>query len=242
VKEQEKFKVFKEVFDEPTMKAISKLASDGYIDYMLGVISTGKEANVYLVKTPDNKSLAAKIYRIETSAFENMWKYVKGDYRFENAKLDKRNIVLIWAKKEFKNLQLAENAGVRVPKPIICRRNILLMEFIGEGEIAAPTAKNCPPENLDEWMKTILENIKKLYQRAGIVHSDLSEYNILNYDGEPVIIDIGQAVVKEHPQADEFLRKDIQNVLNWFKKLGVTTPLVDKVYKEIVGKVGNGRV
>jgi RIO kinase 1 len=87
-----------------------------------------------------------------------------------------------------------------------------------------------------------LESIKKLYQRAGIVHSDLSEYNILNYDGEPVIIDIGQAVVKEHPQADEFLRKDIQNVLNWFKKLGVTTPLVDKVYKEIVGKVGNGRV
>lgn len=78
MKEIEKFEVFKEVFDIPTMKTIYKLANDGFIDTMLGIISTGKEANVYLGKAPSGESIALKIYRMETSSFKNMYKYIAG--------------------------------------------------------------------------------------------------------------------------------------------------------------------
>jgi RIO kinase 1 len=236
VKEKEEFKIFKEVFDTATMKTIAKLASDGYIDYMLGIISTGKEANVYLAKDPAGNSLAVKVYRMETSEFQHMYKYIQGDRRFESAKRQKRDIVLIWAKKEFKNLETANSIGVRVPKPIIVSRNVLLMEFIGEGEIAAPIAKDKPPREPKIWLQKILNSIKALYQKASLIHGDLSEYNLLNLREEPVLIDIGQGVPADHPIADELLRKDIENTVKWFKKLGATVPDPKDIYNEVTGK------
>ena len=238
MKEIEKFEIFKEVFDIPTMKTIYKLANDGYIDVMLGIIATGKEANVYLGKTPSGESIAIKIYSIETSDFKNMWKYIAGDRRFGKIKMNKRDIVLTWARKEFKNLELAYNAGVRVPKPIICRRNVLIMEFIVENDISAPIAKNLPPKEPKIWLSKVLNSIKVLYKKAGLIHGDLSEYNILNYDEEPVLIDIGQAVLIDHPNAEELLKNDIKNMLKWFKRLGVETPEIDHVYIMVKGKDG----
>lgn len=236
MKEKEKFKVFKDVFDTPTMKTIYKLANDNYIDYMLGVIATGKEANVYFGKTPSGEDIAIKIYRMETSNFRNMYKYIAGDRRFGNIKMSRQVIVETWAKKEFKNLELAYNAGIRVPKPIICRRNVLLMEFIGENEISAPIAKDYPPQEPKKWLEKVLNSIRVLYKKAGLIHGDLSEYNILNFGEEPVIIDMGQGVPIDHPIADELLRNDIKNVLKWFKKLGVAIPNAEEVYNSIKGK------
>jgi len=63
--------------------------------------------------------------------------------------------------------------------------------------------------------------MRRLYQEARLVHGDLSEYNILLYDGEPIIIDMGQAVMLEHPMSREFLSRDIKNIVRYFKKLGV---------------------
>ena len=239
MKEIDKFEVFKEVFDIPTMKTIYKLGNDGYIDVMLGIISTGKEANVYLGKTSSDESVALKIYRMETSNFQNMYKYIAGDRRFSAIKHTKRDIVITWARKEFKNLELAYNAGVRVPKPIICSRNVLVMEFIGVNDVSAPIAKNRPPKEPKIWLQKVLNSIKALYHKAGLIHGDLSEYNILNYDEEPVFIDVGQAVLIDHPAAEELLKNDIKNVLKWFKKLGVETPEIDDVYIRVKEKDGN---
>lgn len=230
---KEKLKIFKNVFDEYTMRTIYKLANDGYIEYVIGPISTGKEANVFLAKNAHDEYVAVKMYRIETSDFQKMYKYIQGDRRFEKTKNLKRDIVTIWAKKELKNLELAEKAGVLVPKPIVSRKNVLVMGFIGVGEKAAPTAKNCKPKNPKRWMKKVLNYIKLLYQKSNLVHGDLSEYNILNFGEEPYIIDMGQGVLAEHAIAQELLKKDIENVLKWFKKLGIKTPSMEKVYKEI---------
>ena len=235
MKQKEEFKIFKEVFDIPTMKTIAKLASDGYIDYMLGIVSTGKEANVYLAKDPDGKSIALKVYRMETSEFQHMYKYIRGDNRFAAAKMRKRDIVIMWAKKEFKNLELAIKAGIRVPKPIIVRRNVLVMEFIGHIDTAAPIAKDVPPKEPKIWLQKVLNSIKALYQKASLIHGDLSEYNIMNFDEEPVLIDIGQGVLIDHPAAQELLEKDIKNMLNWFRKLGIEVPDAKTVYKQVTG-------
>jgi RIO kinase 1 len=242
VKEIEKFEVFKEVFDIPTMKTIYKLANDGFIDTMMGIVSTGKEANVFLGKSTSGESIAIKVYRMETSNFQHMYKYIVGDRRFSEIKHNKMDIVITWARKEFKNLELAYNAGVRVPKPIICRRNVLVMEFIGESDNSAPIAKNCPPKEPKLWLQKVLNTIKDLYQKAGLIHGDLSEYNILNYDEEPVFIDMGQAVLTDSPLAEELLRNDIKNMLKWFKKLGVKTPEADNVYIMVRSKKADGNI
>ena len=242
MKEIEKFEVFKEVFDIPTMKTIYKLASDGFIDTMMGIISTGKEANIFLGKSSSGESIAIKVYRMETSNFQHMYKYITGDRRFSAIKHNKMDIVITWAKKEFKNLELAYNAGVRVPKPIICRRNVLIMEFIGENDNSAPIAKNCPPKEPKMWLQKVLNTITDLYQKAGLIHGDLSEYNILNYDEEPVFIDMGQAVLIDSLLAEELLRNDIKNILNWFKKLGVKTPEADNVYIMVRSKKSDGNI
>ncbi|MCD6547025.1 MAG: serine protein kinase RIO [Nanoarchaeota archaeon] len=239
-KEKEIFKIYKEVFDLSTEKTIYKLSNDGYIDYFIGPISTGKEANVFLAKNPEGESIAVKIYRIETSNFKNMWKYIAGDERFSNVKKRRRDIVFAWARKEFKNLELAKRAKASAPEPIACRNNVLVMEFIGTNNIPAPIAKIAPPKKPETWFKKIFKDIKRLYQKANLVHGDLSEYNILNNKEKPVLIDFGQGVLFDHPNANQMLMNDVKNIANWLKKLGLKLPSIDELFKFVVGK--NGRI
>jgi len=236
MKWKEEWKIFEGVFDQGTLKTLYKLLNDGYIEQINGIIATGKEADVFHGIGQEGKEIAIKIYRYETSNFQSMLKYVNGDHRFSSAKLSKRDIIPIWAKKEFKNLELAAKAGIPVPKPITSRRNVLVMEFIGENGKSAPIAKFFPPKNPKMWLQKILNSIKALYQKEGLVHGDLSEYNILNFNERPVIIDLGQGVVKDHPAANELLMKDIENILKWFKKLKVDVPEAKSFYKEVIKK------
>jgi RIO kinase 1 len=96
------------------------------------------------------------------------------------------------------------------------------MEFIGDIETgsAAPLLKNVtipsPVDTYDE----IMQMIENGYKKADLVHADLSEYNILWHDG-PVIIDVSQAVLTSHPNAQRYLYRDLQNITSYFRKLGV---------------------
>ncbi len=92
------------------------------------------------------------------------------------------------------------------------------MEFIGSAEgTPARTLKNTLLENPQEVLDTILEDVKKLYSLE-LVHADLSEYNILMNVDVPYMIDFGQAVVIKHPKAQEFLSRDLTNILYYFSK------------------------
>ena len=220
-KPDERFKIYGEVFDDSTIMTLYQLRSRHYFDEFEGAVSTGKEANVFRVRK-GRRYLAVKIYRTETSDFKNMWRYIVGDPRFLGISRKKRSIVFAWAKKEFKNLTICQKVGVRAPKPIVQRDNVLVMEFIGKRGVAAPTADVLPPENADKWYKVLIDYIKRLY-KAGFVHGDISKYNVMNLDEEPVLIDISQGVKLEHPMSDEMLKRDINNVNRWFKSLGVKT-------------------
>jgi RIO kinase 1 len=235
-KEADDFKVRTEVFDELTLKALYRLASSGLIQALGGPISTGKEANVFHAEGPRERELAIKIYRIKTSDFKAMHDYIQGDHRFAHVRRAKKDVVFAWTKKEFRNLTRAYNARVRVPEPIKYRENILIMQFIGRGGVACPLLKQAIEglENVREVCDTTIEFMKRLYKDAHLIHADLSEYNILIDDhADPVFIDMGQSVLIDHPRAQEFLRRDVHNVVKFFNEAGVkTSPIA--VLREII--------
>ena len=219
----DQFKVEQSVFDDATFAAIYKLVQDGYVDAFGGPISTGKEANVYEALAGDDGAdhdVAIKIYRINASNFQQMREYLQGDPRFEGIGSDKKKVVLAWTQKEFANLQRARQAGVRVPEPIAVERNVLVMELVGLVEDRARRLAEVDVKNPQTAYEVVREYMRRLHA-AGLVHGDLSEYNMIIHDGELVVIDLGQAVTVHHPNAEEFLRRDCRNVAAFFDRQGI---------------------
>ena len=223
LKDADQFKVEQSVFDDATFAAIYKLVQDGHIDAFGGPISTGKEANVYEALGSDDgaeRDVAVKIYRINASNFRQMREYLEGDPRFEGIGSDKKQVVLAWTQKEFANLSRARQAGVRVPEPIAVERNVLVMELVGLVEERARRLAEVDVENPETAYEVVSEYMRRLHA-AGLVHGDLSEYNMIIHEGELVVIDLGQAVTVHHPNAEEFLRRDCRNVAAFFGRQGL---------------------
>ncbi|WP_418281459.1 serine/threonine-protein kinase Rio1 [Halorubrum sp. DTA98] len=236
VKDTERFKLQESVFDDATLAAVYKLVQDGYVDAFGGPISTGKEANVFEAlggeagERPEPGSAAAaderarevavKVYRINSSNFRHMREYLEGDPRFEGIANDKKAVVLAWTKKEYANLKRARKAGVRVPEPIAVQRNVLVMELVGHADDRARRLSEVTVENPETAYEVVREYMRRLF-RAGLIHGDLSEYNMIIHEGELVVIDLGQAVTVHHPNAGEFLDRDCENVAAFFSRQGI---------------------
>ena len=239
-KDGEEMKIYAEVLDGRTLKTLYKLSAKGYITATGGVISTGKEANVFYADGVfDGKevAMAVKIYRMETSEFDKMDEYLFGDERFDMRRISPKEKVYIWTEKEFRNLERAKEAGVSVPQPFTYMKNVLLMEFIGENELPAPTLIEIGRElkefGVEEIFSDVVENMKKLYQKAKLVHADLSEYNIMYFD-KVYFIDMGQAVTLKHPMVESYLKRDVRNVIRFFSKFGVKADF-DEILNEVKG-------
>ena len=223
------------VFDERTIFQLNKILVNGPLSRVEGIISAGKEANVYLAYDKNNKEVAIKIYKIDSNTSKWMRNYIVGDPRFKRIPHNISKIIYLWASKEYKNLKRAFKVGLSVPEPLHIKSNILLMDYIGFGPIPAPKLKDIKnPKNSDKLLEEILDFVKNLYQKARLVHGDLSEFNILYHNQKAVIIDISQAVSIQHPRAEIYLVRDIKNVFNYFEKLGVETPNPKKFYYEII--------
>lgn len=220
IKDADQLKVEASVFDEATLAAIYKLVQDGYIGAFGGPISTGKEANVYEALGPEDREIAVKVYRISASDFRQMRDYLEGDPRFEGIGSDKSKVVCAWTRKEFANLQRAKAAGVRVPEPIAVERNVLVMELVGHATDRAHRLAEVEVQNPETAFEVVREYMRRLFD-AGLVHGDLSEYNMVIHEGELHFIDLGQAVTIHHPNADELLERDCKNVAVFFSQLGL---------------------
>ena len=220
LKNTEQFKVEASVFDDATYAAIYKLVQDGHIEAFGGPISTGKEANVYEAMGEDGETVAVKVYLTTTSNFRQMGDYLEGDPRFEGIKGSTTDVVIAWVRKEFSNLERARKAGVAVPEPVAVQRNVLVMEYLGDESGPAPTLNEVSIENPETAFSVVEEYMRRLYD-AGLVHGDLSEYNIVVHENQLVFIDVGQAVTVHHPNAEDFLDRDCRNVASFFADLGV---------------------
>lgn len=224
---KEKFKEGKEffktkhgVFDEFTNRTLFKLITEGHFRGLESPINIGKESNVFSALTEDGERVIVKIYRLETCDFNVMYNYIKDDPRYENLKRKKRKVIFSWVQREYRNLLKAREAQVNVPIPITISNNVLVLEFMGNNDKIAPKLKDKVPKNKKLFLEKIIDNIRKLY-RAGLVHADLSAFNILNLNETPVFIDMSQTTLLIHPRAEEFLERDIKNICNFFTKNGL---------------------
>ncbi len=236
----ERWKVYKNVFDEFTINDLIKLTKQKHFDALVSPISIGKEANIFsAIKKLETEEIyrILKIYRLEACNFNKMYDYIKYDPRYFAIKRQRRQVIFSWVQREFRNLMKAREAGVKVPMPISVQHHIIVMEFIGNektGEVAQ-RLKQAPPKNPQDFFEKLVQNVKRLYQKAQLIHADLSEYNILNANEIPVLIDMSQSTPITAATAEELLDRDIRNMVMYFAKYGVKIT-AEQLKKEIVGK------
>jgi len=226
-KYKEEWKVYKNVFSEFSLRTLFKLSSKGHFEELLEPISIGKEANIFSANTKNDEIIIVKIYRLENCNFNKMYPYIAADPRYLKLKKQRRATVFSWTQREFKNLMIAQEA-IRVPTPIAFKNNIILMEMIGE---PALMLKDAIPKNPELFLKKIVQNVKKLREQ-GLVHADLSEFNILNHNEKPIFIDFSQATLTKSPNAKELYERDINNIRRFFKKL-LSEKKVDNLLKSV---------
>lgn len=213
---------------------ITELAA---VDTELGVLKTGKEADVHLLRRglPDTPGtiLAAKRYRSdEHRLFHRDAGYLEGrrmrrsrEMRaMETRSAFGRNLIAEqWAAAEFAALCRLWTVGAPVPYPVQRDGTELLLEFLGEGETAAPRLAQVrpDPDQLRElWFQT--SAMLELLASQGVAHGDLSAYNVLVHKGQLMVIDLPQVVdIVTNPSGLEFLARDVRNIAGWFHSRGL---------------------
>jgi RIO kinase 1 len=236
VKRSEDYSVFDDVFNTPTIMILNSLINNNILKYIKGALASGKESKVYLALAMNSEFRAVKIYLTVSAEFKKRLQYIAGDPRFSDIKKGSRNLISIWAKKEFKNLQTAYKSGVSVPFPHYVRRNVLVMEFIGD-EYGNPCSNLLNSDSVtSEDYEEVMEQTSKLYQKAQLVHADLSEYNIFKcVNGRIILFDFGSSVNTKHPNSKQFLIRDIVNINRFFEKRGIEVLNMKSAIEKITG-------
>ena len=210
------------------------MMTGGLIESVHYPISTGKEGNVFYATDEDGEGLALKIFRTSTSTFKRISGYIEGDPRFKGVTGNRRKMIYAWTNKEYRNLQRYFEADIPVPEPIAFDKNCLLMEFIGDDNGPSPQLKDVILEDPTDMYDEVLSFIIDGYRDAHLVHGDLSEYNVLVQDGQPVLIDCGQAMTADFHNARDLLERDIRNVNRFFGNRGAEIIDAAKVLEETI--------
>ncbi len=216
---REEWKIRKGVFDAFTLRVLEKLRGQGHFEDIKSPVALGKEANVFTAVAEEPTII--KIYRLENRDFTRMLEYLRADPRYMHVKRRKRDIVFAWTQREYRNLLLAREA-IPVPKPIAFSKNVLLMSQVGK--IPAPKLKDAKLDDPDAFFSLVVERMHAL-KRRGLVHGDLSDFNILVDDQQPIFIDFSQASPVSSPHAQEMWERDVKNITTAANRFGVTLEL-----------------
>lgn len=232
-------KVINEVLDKSTVMTLYKMINSHIISYVNGVVSAGKESLVFWAVGKDGKDIALKIYLTSTTSFKKRAQYIVGDPRFSKFRKSTRSMVYLWAKKEYRNLLQSYQQSLPVPKPLHVSNNVLAMDFIGSGGVPADKLLDSEVDEND--YDACLLILRDLYCKAEIVHGDFSEYNVFkiknnNGDNSLMLFDLGSAVDIRHPNAESFLKRDINNITRFFSKRGVSVGVQSDIYDWVVAK------
>ena len=233
-----------------------------YEDVPRGTLKSGKEAEIFLVErrfASGPRLIAHKRYRprypakgqLRDEGFSNSTVY-RGDSVYKAGwflpSRDKKAVMggsryghslaaRLWPAQEWAMLRRAAEAGVSVPHPVEQTTDGLMMEFIGDEAQAAPKlaqARLSPSELGSAWSQ-LVDALRALTD-AGLVHADLSAYNLLWWQGRLVVIDLPQAVeFVTNTDAYELLHRDVANVGEWFARRGVEMD-VEGLYAELVAR------
>ncbi|RKF57988.1 Serine/threonine-protein kinase RIO1 [Erysiphe neolycopersici] len=228
-----------QVLDPQTRMLLLQIINKGIVSEINGCLSTGKEANVYgAIYIPEFQDSqepkvihrAIKVYKTSILVFKDRDRYVTGEHRFKTGynKRNHRAMVKLWSEKEFRNLKRLFLAKIPCPEPVYLRSHVLVMGFLGDKDgWPAPRLRDVElqGDNIDEqWKSLYLQAfglMRQMYQTCKLVHADLSDYNILYHQNRLFIIDVSQSVEHDHPRSLEFLRLDIKNVTDFFRRRNV---------------------
>ena len=244
-----------QVLDPRTRMILLQLINRNIVSEIHGVISTGKEANVYhaMVTTGEDAApihRAIKVYKTSILVFKDRDKYVTGEFRFRQGynKSNNRAMVKVWAEKEMRNLKRIYGSGIPSPEPLYLRLHVLVMGFLGDKKgWPAPRLRDVKFEGLtaeeDEakWKSLyvqLLGYMRIMYQTCRLVHADLSEYNILYHEDKLYLIDVSQSVEHDHPRSLEFLRMDVKNVSDFFRSRNVEVLSERRVFGFVTSEEG----
>jgi RIO kinase 2 len=209
--------------------AINALAKVGVFEAFGKPLGVGKEADVYDALDQNGKRVAVKFHRLGRTSFRQTQR--KRGYTSERASWLFQSRLA--AEKEFQALKLLFPRKIAVPEPISQSRHVLVMGIIDGVELA----KWKRIHQSEKILKTILQNVRKTYLKAGIIHADLSEYNvILRRDKRILIIDWPQYVTLEHPNSSELLKRDVQNILQHFKRRHKIDIELDESLEYVTGR------
>ncbi|MFH1178955.1 MAG: RIO1 family regulatory kinase/ATPase [Candidatus Bathyarchaeota archaeon] len=207
--------------------ALNALVKAQVLEYLGPSIGVGKEADVFEGVTPEEKTVAVKFHRLGRTSFRETKR--KREYLADRRHSSWLYQARLAAETEYEALQQMYRAGVKVPEPIHQNRHTVVMQYIKGTQLSDIISLEEPMLFLYE----ILDNMRKAYE-AGIIHSDLSEYNIL-IDEESIawIIDWPQYISSKHPNAGEILARDIGNVAHYFKRKYGTSMTLDEAVKYV---------
>ncbi len=210
--------------------AINAFVKAGVLEAFGKSLGVGKEADVFDALDPKGTRVAAKFHRLGRISFRQT-RRTRG-YMLDHAGWLFQSRLA--AEKEFQALQIAHKHGVAVPEPISQNRHAIVMGVIEGAELSKWKELDNPSKVLLE----ILLNTQKAYLKAGIIHADLSDYNIIvRPDMHILIIDWPQYVTIQHPNAQDLLTRDIKNVLDFFKRKYKVTVKIEDAREFVLGKV-----
>jgi RIO kinase 1 len=223
----------------------------GAVDTELGVLKTGKEADVFLLQRADPGTagvvMAAKRYRGEEHrTFHRSAEYAEGrrvrnsrDTRAMAKKSKHGRAVLAgqWAWAEWEALKRFWLVGVAVPYPVQIEGTEILMELVTvDGEAAPRLAGTRPDRALLESYYEQVREVLGAFARAGVAHGDLSPYNVLAAGERLVVIDLPQVVdVIANPAGTDFLMRDCHNMCTWFQRRGLEVDSHD-LFGEVIAQ------
>lgn len=191
--------------------AINALVKGEVLEAFGKSLGVGKESDVYDALNPDGENIAVKFHRLGRISFRETIR--KRGYTTQHTGWLYQSRLA--AEKEFKGLKRVFPHEVAVPKPISQNRHVLAMGMIAGVELAEHREIPKPKKVLKE----ILHNVRKAYLKANVIHADLSEYNILlDPDMHILIIDWPQYITKNHPNAQQLLKRDVKNILQFFRR------------------------
>lgn len=177
---------------------------------------------------------AVKIFQTVNVTFKDRDKYITGEFRYRHGycRGNPYKMIKTWAEKEYRNLNRLYSDGIPVPQPHYLRAHIILMDFVGTDGWPAPLLKDVEltQSKARGLYRDCLIIMWKMYNKSKLVHADLSEYNILYFEGKMIIIDVGQSVEHDHNNALLFLRMDCSNITKYFRRNGVATLTIKEVF------------
>ncbi len=193
--------------------ALHSLVGNGTISQLGMEIGKGKESDVYKCLNDDSEVLTLKIFRIGRTSFRKI-KQLRS-FIGERRHFSWLYVNHLAAKREFQALEKIAPLNLNIPKPIGLNRHMIVMEYV-EGKELNFLIDIEDPEFI---FNDIMEQVKIIYNQAGIIHGDLGEFNVLiNEDGDILIIDWPQWIPKSHPNKLSILKRDIENICVFFQK------------------------